>query len=147
MRCRRWRRASCATSGLIGSRAKVARLYDQLLMDGRVTLEQLSHVHAPIGLDIGAVTPAGDRGEHRGRARRHPSRQGQGHRRRLASLDAKGQGSRRTLAAVAAPLLVRNATILTMNDAFDVIEGDVLDRVRPHCRGRRASRRRAHADD
>ena len=43
--------------GLIGSRAKVARLYDQLLMDGRVTLERLSHVHAPIGLDIGAVTP------------------------------------------------------------------------------------------
>jgi xanthine dehydrogenase accessory factor len=43
--------------GLIGSRAKVARLYDQLLMDGRTTLEQLSHVHAPIGLDIGAVTP------------------------------------------------------------------------------------------
>jgi xanthine dehydrogenase accessory factor len=43
--------------GLIGSRAKVARLYDQLLIDGRVTLEQLSHVHAPIGLDIGAVTP------------------------------------------------------------------------------------------
>jgi len=43
--------------GLIGSRAKVARLYDQLLIGGRVTLEQLSHVHAPIGLDIGAVTP------------------------------------------------------------------------------------------
>ena len=43
--------------GLIGSRAKVARLYDQLLIDSRVTLEQLSHVHAPIGLDIGAVTP------------------------------------------------------------------------------------------
>jgi xanthine dehydrogenase accessory factor len=43
--------------GLIGSRAKVARIYDQLLADGRATLEQLSHVHAPIGLDIGAVTP------------------------------------------------------------------------------------------
>jgi xanthine dehydrogenase accessory factor len=43
--------------GLIGSRAKVARLYDQLLKDGRATLERLSHVHAPIGLDIGAVTP------------------------------------------------------------------------------------------
>jgi xanthine dehydrogenase accessory factor len=43
--------------GLIGSRAKVARLYDQLLMDGRATLEQLSRVHAPIGLDIGAITP------------------------------------------------------------------------------------------
>ena len=43
--------------GLIGSRAKVARIYDQLLADNRATLEQLSHVHAPIGLDIGAVTP------------------------------------------------------------------------------------------
>lgn len=43
--------------GLIGSRAKVARIYDQLLSDGQATLEQLSHVHAPIGLDIGAVTP------------------------------------------------------------------------------------------
>ena len=43
--------------GLIGSRAKVARIYDQLLADNRATLEQLSRVHAPIGLDIGAVTP------------------------------------------------------------------------------------------
>jgi xanthine dehydrogenase accessory factor len=43
--------------GLIGSRAKVARIYDQLLGEGRSTLEQLSRVHAPIGLDIGAVTP------------------------------------------------------------------------------------------
>ena len=43
--------------GLIGSRAKVARIYDQLLGEGLSTLEQLSHVHAPIGLDIGAVTP------------------------------------------------------------------------------------------
>jgi xanthine dehydrogenase accessory factor len=43
--------------GLIGSRAKVARIYDQLLTEGRATIEQLSRVHAPIGLDIGAVTP------------------------------------------------------------------------------------------
>ncbi|MDH4066982.1 MAG: XdhC/CoxI family protein [Acidobacteriota bacterium] len=43
--------------GLIGSRAKVARIYDQLLGEGLATLEQLSRVHAPIGLDIGAVTP------------------------------------------------------------------------------------------
>src|SRR3954470_14963816 len=39
--------------GLIGSRAKVARIYEQLNMSP----EALSHVHAPIGLDIGAVTP------------------------------------------------------------------------------------------
>ncbi len=43
--------------GLIGSRAKVARIYDQLLNEDHATLEQLSRVHAPIGLDIGAVTP------------------------------------------------------------------------------------------
>jgi xanthine dehydrogenase accessory factor len=43
--------------GLIGSRAKVARIYEQLLALGQTTLEDLSHVHAPIGLDIGAVTP------------------------------------------------------------------------------------------
>ncbi|MES1255672.1 MAG: XdhC family protein, partial [Acidobacteriota bacterium] len=41
--------------GLIGSRAKVARIFEELgtaADDGR-----LAHVHAPIGLDIGAVTP------------------------------------------------------------------------------------------
>ncbi|MCC7241800.1 MAG: XdhC family protein [Acidobacteria bacterium] len=43
--------------GLIGSRAKVARIYDQLLGGRHASLEQLSRVHAPIGLDIGAVTP------------------------------------------------------------------------------------------
>lgn len=43
--------------GLIGSRAKVARIYEQLLAQGEIRLEDLSHVHAPIGLDIGAVTP------------------------------------------------------------------------------------------
>ncbi len=42
--------------GLIGSRAKVARIYEALAADG-VPAEQLAHVHAPIGLDIGAVTP------------------------------------------------------------------------------------------
>ena len=42
--------------GLIGSRAKVARIYEQLVAD-KMTPEQLKHVHAPIGLDIGAVTP------------------------------------------------------------------------------------------
>lgn len=43
--------------GLIGSRAKVARIYDALLDEGRVEREALARVHAPIGLDIGAVTP------------------------------------------------------------------------------------------
>jgi xanthine dehydrogenase accessory factor len=43
--------------GMIGSRAKVVRVYDALAAEG-VAPECLSRVHAPIGLDIGAVTPA-----------------------------------------------------------------------------------------
>src|SRR5690606_2081239 len=43
--------------GLIGSRAKVARIYDFLIAEG-MPAECLERVHAPIGLDIGAVTPA-----------------------------------------------------------------------------------------
>ncbi|HEY7173063.1 MAG TPA: XdhC/CoxI family protein [Vicinamibacterales bacterium] len=42
--------------GLIGSRAKVARIYDQLVADN-IPPNVLKQVHAPIGLDIGAVTP------------------------------------------------------------------------------------------
>ena len=43
--------------GLIGSRAKVSRIFARLLEEG-MPPECLSRVHAPIGLDIGAVTPA-----------------------------------------------------------------------------------------
>ena len=43
--------------GLIGSRAKVARLYDAVVAEGRIAPEQLERIHAPIGLDLGAVTP------------------------------------------------------------------------------------------
>ena len=42
--------------GLIGSRAKVKRVYDALLEEG-MNPEALRAVHAPIGLDIGAITP------------------------------------------------------------------------------------------
>ncbi|GAC1451195.1 MAG: XdhC/CoxI family protein [Vulcanimicrobiaceae bacterium] len=42
--------------GLIGSRAKVARIYDALRADA-MPPDLLRRVHAPIGLDIGAVTP------------------------------------------------------------------------------------------
>ena len=42
--------------GLIGSRAKVARLYEALRDEG-LSSEQLQRVHAPVGLAIGAVTP------------------------------------------------------------------------------------------
>jgi xanthine dehydrogenase accessory factor len=43
--------------GLIGSRAKVRRIFDMLLTEG-FPAARLERVHAPIGLDIGAVTPA-----------------------------------------------------------------------------------------
>jgi xanthine dehydrogenase accessory factor len=43
--------------GLIGSRAKVARIATALLAEG-MPAECLDRVHAPVGLDIGAVTPA-----------------------------------------------------------------------------------------
>jgi len=43
--------------GLIGSRAKIVRINQALLADG-LPAECLERVHAPIGLDIGAVTPA-----------------------------------------------------------------------------------------
>ena len=59
--------------GLIGSRAKVARIYDALLAEG-MPIECLERVHAPIGFDIGAVTPGRDRGQHPRRADRRPAR-------------------------------------------------------------------------
>jgi len=43
--------------GLIGSRAKVARIFDALDAEG-MPAECLGRVHAPIGLAIGAITPA-----------------------------------------------------------------------------------------
>jgi xanthine dehydrogenase accessory factor len=42
--------------GLIGSKAKVRRIYDALLAEA-MPPECLARVHAPIGLDIGAVSP------------------------------------------------------------------------------------------
>jgi xanthine dehydrogenase accessory factor len=43
--------------GLIGSRRKIIKIFEDLREQGCST-EQLSRVHAPIGLNIGAVTPA-----------------------------------------------------------------------------------------
>jgi xanthine dehydrogenase accessory factor len=42
--------------GLIGSRAKVAKLAERALEEG-IDADWLRTVHAPVGLDIGAVTP------------------------------------------------------------------------------------------
>ncbi len=44
-------------AGMIGSRAKVKRIFDELVAGG-CPADWLQQVHAPIGLDIGAVTPA-----------------------------------------------------------------------------------------
>lgn len=43
--------------GMIGSRAKVKRVLESLRAEG-VAEEQIARVHAPIGLDIGAESPA-----------------------------------------------------------------------------------------
>ncbi len=43
--------------GMIGSRAKVKRILDALAAEG-CQADWLRQIHAPIGLDIGAVTPA-----------------------------------------------------------------------------------------
>ena len=42
--------------GLIGSKAKVKRIFDALREEGMPT-DRLQGIHAPIGLDIGAITP------------------------------------------------------------------------------------------
>jgi xanthine dehydrogenase accessory factor len=49
-------RSNAGYVGLMGSRRKVALIYRQLLADG-VPEERLRDIHAPIGLDIGAVSP------------------------------------------------------------------------------------------
>ena len=43
--------------GMMGSRRKVARVFDELAAEGH-SREVLAQVHAPIGLDIGAESPA-----------------------------------------------------------------------------------------
>ena len=43
--------------GMMGSRRKVARVFDELVSEGHPR-EDLQRVHAPIGLDIGAESPA-----------------------------------------------------------------------------------------
>ena len=42
--------------GMIGSRRKVLAIYKELVQEG-IPREKFERVHAPIGLDIGAITP------------------------------------------------------------------------------------------
>ena len=48
--------SDCSYLGMMGSRAKIARLFERLRQDG-VSEAQLERVHAPIGADIGAEGP------------------------------------------------------------------------------------------
>jgi len=48
--------APAAYAGMIGSRRKVAMMREDFIKSGRATPEEFDRVHAPIGLDIGAVT-------------------------------------------------------------------------------------------
>jgi xanthine dehydrogenase accessory factor len=57
MRALRWAVGTPARYiGMIGSRRKVLTIYRELEKEG-ITPESLKRVHAPVGLDIGAVTP------------------------------------------------------------------------------------------
>jgi xanthine dehydrogenase accessory factor len=49
--------SDAASVGMIGSSRKIEKIFEQLRAEG-VTAAQLEAVHAPIGLDIGAETPA-----------------------------------------------------------------------------------------
>ena len=42
--------------GMIGSRRKIETIYERLLQHG-FSIEQLKRVYAPIGIEVGAVTP------------------------------------------------------------------------------------------
>jgi xanthine dehydrogenase accessory factor len=44
--------------GMIGSRRKVRRVFEQLQAEGVANADRLTRVYAPIGLDIGADSPA-----------------------------------------------------------------------------------------
>ena len=76
--------------GLIGSRAKVARVYEALVEEG-VDPERFAGIHAPIGLDLGRRHAAGDRGEHPRRADRRAARprRRSGRGRGVAQVDAE----------------------------------------------------------
>ena len=57
--------------GLLGSRPKVVHIVAALEERG-VAPRTLARIHAPLGLEIGAADPGGDRGQHPGRDDRRP---------------------------------------------------------------------------
>jgi xanthine dehydrogenase accessory factor len=57
MRVLRWAvETSAKYIGMIGSERKVIAIYKQLEKEG-ISLEKLARVYAPVGIDIGAITP------------------------------------------------------------------------------------------
>jgi xanthine dehydrogenase accessory factor len=57
MRCLRWAvQTQARYIGMIGSKRKTIAIYKELVKEG-VASELFTRVHAPVGLDIGAVTP------------------------------------------------------------------------------------------
>ncbi len=48
--------ADVAYLGMIGSKRKILTIYEEFIAEGLATREELSRIHAPIGLDIGALT-------------------------------------------------------------------------------------------
>lgn len=42
--------------GMIGSKRKILTIYEEFLAEGLATPEELARIHAPLGLDIGAIT-------------------------------------------------------------------------------------------
>jgi hypothetical protein len=106
--------------GLIGSRAKVARLTEALI-DAGVPADWLKRLRAPIGFDIGAVSP--EEIAVAILAELIAVRRGKIDEPHVAGLSL--QWARAGAARSLMSLLIRNGTILTMSDAFEVIEGDV----------------------
>ena len=57
MRCLRWAvQTQARYIGMIGSKRKTVAIYKELVKEG-VASDLFKRVHAPVGLDIGAVTP------------------------------------------------------------------------------------------
>jgi xanthine dehydrogenase accessory factor len=48
--------APIAYLGMIGSKRKILTIFDEFVAEGIATPEELARIHAPIGLDIGALT-------------------------------------------------------------------------------------------
>ena len=96
--------AGCFYVGALGSRKTHARRVERLQAMG-VTSEQIARIHAPIGLAIGATSPAGDRSRHTGA--NHPgaanARAGPRWRRRREVRSGPGRGCRGRIAGPRRP--------------------------------------------